>query len=1009
MAARSPDENLRSEASCSICLEYFRDPVSIHCGHNFCRGCISRCWEWSTGDFPCPRCRETAPERSFRPNRELARVLEVAKRMSLEVSREDAAEPGGCSRHREPLRVFCKEDAALLCGVCRESRAHRAHAVIPAMEAAEEYKGQIQARVQVLKEERDQLLALREAEMGRNWEYLEKTEAERRQILSEFQRLRLFLEDQARHLLAHLGQLDRDIEKMQEENVTSLTKEISRLDTLIQDMEEKCQEPAREFLQDIRSTLSRCEKGNFQQPPLILPELEKKISHFRDKTLTLKETLRNFQDILMFELPEKTKVTLDPSTAHPQLVVSADGSSVRWEDAHGDPDNVGLSADPCVLGREGIVSGRLCWDVEVEPKGSWALGVAKQPTKSTDRSNASPEVELWSMGLCEGQFWALTSLERTALSRNQIPRRVRVSLDYEGGQVAFFDADTRSLIFAFPAASFHGESVHPWFLVWNEGSQITLCPIKHQHGSVVTYFGDISHPQGPNAPRIHLDFPKMSSRQEALAGQDAGLEVESLRVVGKLPRSQVAPGFLQVLGDAEEFSPLLLERLQTGLDFFLSEKMLLEKAQRGIPEKKRFPFGSLGKEALPAIPYLVFLGGLFHGHHGVEAKEEEEKEKEREKEEEEEDRALGRKQIPPFWSPNWLGEGDRHPGQPQGCLGLAAFEIWPASGAPSASGAGSRGCPELCEKHQEPLKLFCEVDEEAICVVCREARSHKHHSVVPLEEVVQDYKNKLQSHLEPLKKKLDAVLKQKSSEEEKITELRDKMKLEIKELESDFELLHQFLIGEQVLLLQALEERYEGLLARQGRNVATPEEQRGALERLLAEGPDKMPGLQLLQDIKGTFIRCENIKFQEPEMVPVDVGRKNRNYFLQDVVMRKMEKVFSKVPQADVTLDPDTAHPRLSLSLDRRSVKLGERRQELPENPKRFDSDYCVLGSQGFSGGRPGRPRRFGVYLDYERGQLGFYNAESMSHIHTFNASFHERIFPFFRVLAKGTRIKICA
>lgn len=45
------------------------------------------------------------------------------------------------------------------------------------------------------------------------------------------------------------------------------------------------------------------------------------------------------------------------------------------------------------------------------------------------------------------------------------------------------------------------------------------------------------------------------------------------------------------------------------------------------------------------------------------------------------------------------------------------------------------------------------------------------------------------------------------------------------------------------------------------------------------------------------FSRCENIKFQEPEMVPVDVGKKFRNCFLQDVVMRKMEKVFSKVPQ----------------------------------------------------------------------------------------------------------------
>ncbi|XP_006270090.4 E3 ubiquitin-protein ligase TRIM41 [Alligator mississippiensis] len=399
--------------------------------------------------------------------------------------------------------------------------------------------------------------------------------------------------------------------------------------------------------------------------------------------------------------------------------------------------------------------------------------------------------------------------------------------------------------------------------------------------------------------------------------------------------------------------------------------------------------------------------------------------------------------------------------------------VVPAPRGPGGAAAVAPGGLEgraLCEKHQEPLKLFCEVDEQAICVVCRESRSHKHHSVVPLEEVVQDYKTKLQSHLEPLKKKLDAVLKQKSSEEEKITELKNKMKLEIKEFESDFELLHQFLIGEQVLLLHQLEERYEGLLARQSSHVSQLEEQSAALGRLIAEAEDKskQDGLQLLKDIKGTFIRCESVKFQEPEMVPVDVGKKYRNYFLQDVVMRKMEKVFSKVPQADVTLDPDTAHPHLSLSLDRRSVKLGERRQDLPDNPKRFDSDYCVLGSQGFTTGRhywevevggrrgwavgaaretarrkekasgphqkreiwcvgtngkkyqaltateqtalsPGeKPRRFGVYLDYERGQLCFYNAESMAHIHTFNATFRERIFPFFRILAKGTRIKIC-
>ncbi|NXT30461.1 TRI15 protein, partial [Syrrhaptes paradoxus] len=71
---------------------------------------------------------------------------------------------------------------------------------------------------------------------------------------------------------------------------------------------------------------------------------------------------------------------------------------------------------------------------------------------------------------------ALTSLERVPLYQIPVPSRVRVSLDHENGQVAFFDADRRALIFTFPAASFKGESVRPWFLVWSEGSQLTLCP-----------------------------------------------------------------------------------------------------------------------------------------------------------------------------------------------------------------------------------------------------------------------------------------------------------------------------------------------------------------------------------------------------------------------------------------------------------------------------------------------------------------------------------------------------
>lgn len=37
-------QSLREEAVCAICLDYFKDPVSIGCGHNFCRGCVTQLW-----------------------------------------------------------------------------------------------------------------------------------------------------------------------------------------------------------------------------------------------------------------------------------------------------------------------------------------------------------------------------------------------------------------------------------------------------------------------------------------------------------------------------------------------------------------------------------------------------------------------------------------------------------------------------------------------------------------------------------------------------------------------------------------------------------------------------------------------------------------------------------------------------------------------------------------------------------------------------------------------------
>ncbi|NXF94787.1 BT1A1 protein, partial [Eubucco bourcierii] len=58
------------------------------------------------------------------------------------------------------------------------------------------------------------------------------------------------------------------------------------------------------------------------------------------------------------------------------------------------------------------------------------------------------------------------------------------------------------------------------------------------------------------------------------------------------------------------------------------------------------------------------------------------------------------------------------------------------------------------------------------------------------------------------------------------------------------------------------------------------------------------------------------------------------------------------IEEVKVVLDPDTAHCDLVLSEDCRDVKRGDRRQDLPDGPQRFNPWRCVLGWEGFTSGR---------------------------------------------------------
>ncbi|XP_034645388.1 zinc finger protein RFP-like [Trachemys scripta elegans] len=484
MASENPVGSLQYEATCPICLEDFKDPVIIDCGHNFCRACITQCWEGSDTAASCPQCRETVQQRNLRPNRQLANVLKIVKQLNLQVMKAAGGERV-CVEHQEPLKLFCEEDQTPICLVCDRSRMHKAHTVVPIEEAAQEYKEKIQARLRTLRKEREKLLGFKVTGEEQFQEYLIQTQTERQKIVSEFQQLRQFLEEQEQLLLAQLEKLNKEIVKIQNENISKFSEEISRLSELISELEGKCQKPASEFLQDFKSTLSRCEKGMFQQPVEISPELEKRLKDFAQKNIAVTETLRKFKDVLPSEVETRrgkslgsyrlVNVTLDPDTAHPQLVLSEDRKSVRWEDTRRDlPNNPErFDTEICVLGCEGFTAGRHCWGVEVGNRGYWAVGVTRESVMRKGGISPNPEQGIWAVERCWDQFQALTS-PRTPLPVSWDPRRIRVCLDCERGQVTFFDAGDESPLFTFPLALVPGERIRPWF--WVGGSQLRLSP-----------------------------------------------------------------------------------------------------------------------------------------------------------------------------------------------------------------------------------------------------------------------------------------------------------------------------------------------------------------------------------------------------------------------------------------------------------------------------------------------------------------------------------------------------
>lgn len=171
-------------------------------------------------------------------------------------------------------------------------------------------------------------------------------------------------------------------------------------------------------------------------------------------------------------------VTLDPDTAHPYLFLYEGSKAVRLEDSHQKlperPER--FDSWPCVLGREALSSGRHYWEVEVGDRADWAIGVCTEDVPRKGFDPMTPENGFWAVELYGNGYWALTPL-RTPLPLAGPPRRVGVFLDFELGDVSFYNMTDGSHIYTFPNSSFSGP-LRPFFCLWSCGkTPLTICPV----------------------------------------------------------------------------------------------------------------------------------------------------------------------------------------------------------------------------------------------------------------------------------------------------------------------------------------------------------------------------------------------------------------------------------------------------------------------------------------------------------------------------------------------------
>uniref|UniRef100_A0A670ZF85 Tripartite motif containing 10 n=1 Tax=Pseudonaja textilis TaxID=8673 RepID=A0A670ZF85_PSETE len=427
----SPLRDLCDEITCPICLESFKDPVTITtCGHNFCRACLScYCQGTERGGVgtPCPQCRKTFHHgQNIIPNRPLANVVQIAEKFRR-AEEENPGKANLCEKYHRPVKISCQHQTVLHCAICGTTKPHNSNHGSSTMQKANDVNkvSNIKFLLVWIRIASSPPFPLREQEKHKSrvffcFLFLQPFSVYL-SVSSLFKDLHHFLKEQEEQFLTQMVEAEEEITVKRDSFMAFFSQELSLYERIIQ-------------------KIKNSQTGQ-----------------------NLLNTHLWWDGYFYFRLKLLSNITLDPNTAHPQITLFLDGKTAelgeRCQELPNNPERFDLLA--AVLGHEEFKEGRHFWEVNVESQKEWAVGICQKSVKRKDSFSLNTEEGVSMLGRWRGNY-------RFSLPPSPLPhipdkklKRIRVCLNCAAGKVSFFDAETGTLLYS--TTSFPGENVLPFF------------------------------------------------------------------------------------------------------------------------------------------------------------------------------------------------------------------------------------------------------------------------------------------------------------------------------------------------------------------------------------------------------------------------------------------------------------------------------------------------------------------------------------------------------------------